>query len=611
MTYVTQIAQNLTSIGFVALGAATVFQWYRRRGHAEAMLACSLGLLAVVSALGRLGAVIGPSAVLNIVSLIAFLGSGYFVLMFRDAFLPLGRTTRRIATGLLILASVLAVASVTVLAHISPSFSSGVTLVLVLAWAAFIGEPVARFWIASRNQPSVQKARMRALSFGFAGLMVILLVAVVGGRALQSPGAVIVIQLFAMATIPLIYVSFAPPAILRRIWRMGEENKLRAAIQDLLIFSPGPQALAEQAIGWAWRLVGAQAAFLVDAGGKVMASINIDPAALQRILESKGAEDRGFFPGADGATAMIVPLRLTAGTGYIGVVAGSFTPVFGNDEINLLEGYASSVAAGLERTRVTERIATIEKHKSQFLNLASHELRGPLTVIRGYGSMLQSGLLGDLNERGRKAAPVMMAKILEMNALIEQMIEAARLEDGALLIKPEVADLRDIVASAIAKVEQVLDEKHWIVLVSPDRPVRASVDTQRVQTIVTNLIDNAVKYSPDGGEVTCIVTIRGGVARVSIKDTGIGIAKDDLPVLFTRFGRLSDNSTKHFPGTGLGLYLGRQLARLQGGEITVESVAGEGSTFTLHLPAVEVAKDATKEGELSPSVVPGGAVQLS
>ena len=610
MTYVVQIAQNLAAIGFVALGAVTVYQWYRRRGHAQAMLAWALGLLAAVAALGRLQALIGSSAILSIFVLIAFVASGYFVLMFRGAFLPLGRTARWIAAALLIAASALAVASVTVLAQLGPSFSSGVTLMLVLAWAAFVSEPVVRFWIASRNQPSVQRTRMRALSLGLAGLLVVLLVSVVGGRAAHSPGAVIAIQVLAMAMIPLIYVSFAPPTILRRIWRMGEENRLRAAIQDLLMFSPGPQALAEQAIGWAWRLMGAQAAFLVDASGKVMASRNIDPAAVLRILEVKGAEDRGFFTDAAGATIMIVPLRLADGTGYMGVVAGPFTPLFGSDEITLLEGYASSVSAGLERTKVTERIATIEKHKSQFLNLASHELRGPLTVIRGYGSMLESGVLGELNERGRKAAPVMMAKILEMNALIEQMMEAARLEDGGLIIKPREADLREIVSSAIAKLEPVLDEGHRIVLVSTNRPVRVLVDAKRVETIVTNLLDNAVKYSPDGGEVTCIVTIRGGVARVSVKDTGIGIAADDLPVLFTRFGRVSNKSTNHFPGTGLGLYLGRQLARLQGGEITVESSAGKGSTFTLHLPALEPDSGGSKAGELSQGAAPGSPAHL-
>ncbi|HYM97098.1 MAG TPA: HAMP domain-containing sensor histidine kinase, partial [Candidatus Sulfotelmatobacter sp.] len=224
-----------------------------------------------------------------------------------------------------------------------------------------------------------------------------------------------------------------------------------------------------------------------------------------------------------------------------------------------------------------------------------------------YGSMLQSGLLGDLNERGRRAAPVMMAKILEMNALIEQMIEAARLEDGALMIKPQPADLREIVTAAVAKIEPLLTETHHIRLVSPGRAVRVAVDSERIQTIVANLIDNAVKYSPDGGEVSCTVTSRGGVARVIVKDSGIGIAKEDLPILFTRFGRVSNSSTDHFPGTGLGLYLGRQLARLHGGEITVDSVPGEGSTFTLHLPVTDRAPSG-RTAEPSHSVARGQAV---
>ncbi len=97
-------------------------------------------------------------------------------------------------------------------------------------------------------------------------------------------------------------------------------------------------------------------------------------------------------------------------------------------------------------------------------------------------------------------------------------------------------------------------------------------------------MSNAIKYSPQGGVIECELTARGGIARVAVKDSGLGIAPGDLPILFTRFGRISTPHTDHLPGTGLGLYLGRQLARLHGGEITVESASGKGSTFTLHLP---------------------------
>jgi signal transduction histidine kinase len=427
---------------------------------------------------------------------------------------------------------------------------------------------------------------MRALSFGFAGLIAILVFDVFGGSAVQSPAAIIATQLIALAMVPVIYVSFAPPGILRAVWRMGEAAELRAAIQDLLIFSPTRQDLAEKATGWAKRLLGAQGAFIVDPEGTIVASTGVDDAEVLEIVGArKGASDGGIQALRPGrAAAIVTPLQLTDGTGFLGVTAGPFTPLFGSDEVNQLQGYASSVTAGLERVQVTERLAAIEKNKTQFLNLASHELRGPLTVVRGYVSMLEGGLLGDLNERGRKAAPVISAKVLEMNALIEQMIEAARLEDGALLLRPEANDLRDIVNAAVESERPALDGQHNIQVKCPDRPVHVRVDGERVKTIVSNLVSNAIKYSPKGGPVDVDLVSRGGIARVSVKDQGVGIAKGDLPILFTRFGRVSTPETDHLPGTGLGLYLGRQLARLQGGEITVDSDPGRGSTFTLHLP---------------------------
>jgi signal transduction histidine kinase len=583
-----RIALNLTALGFVLLGAATAMEWYRHRGRAQGMLALSLVSLALVAALGRVQDLVGQSAFLGVITIVAFIASGYFVLLFRDAFLPLRPWVRQAATALFLVSCAVGIADVTVLAHAGRAVMTAAATVLIGAWAIFTGEPIVRFWLASRNLPSVQKARMRSLSFGFAVLIAILVVDVFGGSAVQSPAAIIATQLVALAMVPVIYVSFAPPGLLRRVWRMGEEAELRSAIQDLLIFSPTRQDLAEKAAGWAKRLLGAQGAFIVDSDGTLMAGSGIESADVQRLMsESKDQPEGGIEAMPDHGAAIVVPLRLTEGTGFLGVTAGSFTPLFGSDEVNQLQGYASAVTAGLERARVTERLAAIEKNKTQFLNLASHELRGPLTVVRGYVSMLEGGLMGDLNDRGRKAMPVISAKVLEMNALIEQMIEAARLEDGALMLRPVEADLRDVVHEAVEMARHPVDATHKIRLKMPDKPVLVRIDAERVKTIVTNLIGNAIKYSPTGGPIDCEVTARAGIARVSVKDTGVGIAKEDLRILFTRFGRVSTPQTNHLPGTGLGLYLGRQLARLHGGEITVESAPEKGSTFTLHLPLSE------------------------
>ncbi len=594
MTQAGAVAQFLTTAAFVALGIAIAYRWYRQPGRAQGMLALAVVTLAGAILLGRVQDPNHPNAVLSLISVIGFLLSGYFVLQFRSQLIPIGRTWQ-VAAGVLLAISILVGAlDVLFLTRTSSPVTTLVTLELVGAWAVFTGEPIVRLWLASNRLPAVQRARLRFLSGGFAVLIGILLVAVFAGSALQNPTAILITQLFALAVVPAIYVSFAPPALLRRIWRMSEESQVRAAMQDLLIFSATRQVLAERAAYWAARLMGATAGFVVDANGQVLAASGIEPADAAALTANPPAE-----------SIITAPLHLGEGQGMLAIVAGRFTPVFGSDEISQLRAYASSVSAGLERARVTERMAAIETNKTQFLNLASHELRGPVTVIRGYLSMLDGGLLGHLNERGRKAAAVMGAKVSEMNELIEEMIEAARLEDGALALRLVEADLRDIARSAADGVAPLVDAPHRLDLDLPDRRVKVRVDVDRTRTIIGNLLSNALKYSPEGGTVACQVRADGGIARVAVQDEGLGIAESNLPTLFTRFGRVITPETEHLRGTGLGLFLGRQLARMQGGDITVISIAGKGSTFTLHLP-VAGAGDPSGNGATGPDVEIGG-----
>ena len=569
MTVAVEIARDLTAAGFVALGLAIAYRWYRYRGHAQGVLALALVSLAGVAALGRVWE--RPPAAVSVVEIVLFMLSGYFVLLFRNEFIPLGSATLQAANVLLGFSIVIGALYVTLFGSAAPVVRTLLALEVVTAWAILTGEPIVRFWLASNSLPAVQKARLRFLSFGFAVLIVVLLAAVLGGSALQSPAAIIAIQVLALVTVPAIYVSFAPPSLLRRIWRMGEEGEVRGAMQDLLIFSPTRQVLAERGSFWAVRLLGAKAGFIVDPDGNVIAATGID-------------RDDAAALAKDSESVVRVPLHLPEGLGFLVVVAGPFTPVFGSEEIAQLNAYAVSVSAGLQRARVTERMAQIEKNKSEFLNLASHELRGPITVIRGYVSMLQSGLLGHLNERGQKAASVMAAKVLEMNEVIEEMIESARLEEGAVALRRVETDLRDVARGAAEIVAPLMDAKHRLVMDLPDRRVRVNLDPERTKTIIANLLSNAIKYSPDGGAITCEVHSRNGIAKVAVTDQGLGIAERDLGTLFTRFGRVITPETEHLKGTGLGLFLGRQLARLQGGDIAVVSVEGTGSTFTLQLP---------------------------
>jgi signal transduction histidine kinase len=231
-----------------------------------------------------------------------------------------------------------------------------------------------------------------------------------------------------------------------------------------------------------------------------------------------------------------------------------------------------------------ERMEGLEKIKSDFLNLASHELRGPLAILRGYLAMLSDGSLGELPPKARGVLPALNAKASQMALLITQMLEAARLEDSQLQLKLEPVDMRGLVRRAVDTMGQLTAPGQSMLLEGSKSEILLVADAGRVETILVNLLDNALKYSPDGGGVRVKLARRGTNADVTVIDQGMGIAPEDMDRLFSRFGRLVTAENSHIPGTGLGLYLSREIARMHGGDITVSSKPGEGSEFTLTLP---------------------------
>ena len=262
-----------------------------------------------------------------------------------------------------------------------------------------------------------------------------------------------------------------------------------------------------------------------------------------------------------------------------------------HDESGALTGYAKVTRDLTARREEEERLrqhahhmAELEAAKSNFLNLASHELRGPLTVVRGYLSMFAEGTLGELSETGRDVLPVLGQKVEEMAHLIEQMLDVARLEEGRLRLNLLDTDLVEAVRHEVEACRLAPRSKLRIELETPEEPISARVDRGRFRTILTNLLSNAFKYSPDGGTVTVSLALRGDDVAIQVADQGVGIAAEDMPRLFTRFGRIMTPATSAIPGVGLGLYLSRELAHMHGGEITVTSEPGRGSEFTVTLP---------------------------
>jgi signal transduction histidine kinase len=241
--------------------------------------------------------------------------------------------------------------------------------------------------------------------------------------------------------------------------------------------------------------------------------------------------------------------------------------------------------------REAAHMAELEDTKSKFLRLASHELRGPVAVLRGYLSMLLDGTFGEPGDGLAEVYAVMTAKGAQLEMLVTQMLEAARLEGGRLRLRFEPLDLRTAVSEAFETVRLMATPRHELRLEQPDQPVPMNGDPWRLTTIVSNLLDNAVKYSPEGGRVRCHLRVDGGWALVEISDQGLGIAAGDMPTLFTRFGRIVTPANSHILGTGLGLYLCRELAHMHAGELDATSTPGAGSVFRLRVPLAETDGD--------------------
>ncbi|HEX6487846.1 MAG TPA: HAMP domain-containing sensor histidine kinase [Candidatus Dormibacteraeota bacterium] len=228
--------------------------------------------------------------------------------------------------------------------------------------------------------------------------------------------------------------------------------------------------------------------------------------------------------------------------------------------------------------------ASLERTKTDFLNLASHELRGPLTVLKGYMSTAREGHFGQLPKEFAGRMPIVQNQLARMEMLVEQMLETARLDAGHPDVQRHPADLRRVVQNALPA-EIIEGSGHHVEVEAPLDPVFVDIDEKRIEQVLHNLVDNALKYSATPATVKVRVSSDyEATARVAVEDHGHGIPPDQMGKLFSRFGRLVTEENSHVPGVGLGLYLGREVARRHGGDLTAISEPGQGSTFTLSLP---------------------------
>ena len=228
------------------------------------------------------------------------------------------------------------------------------------------------------------------------------------------------------------------------------------------------------------------------------------------------------------------------------------------------------------RARTEEALRQAQRLEREFIAVVSHELKNPLTSIRAYAQLM-----------ARRAAyhPRAVETIVDQSGvlqrLIDDLLDVSRVEAGRLDLRLAESDLAAEVGAAVEQA-QARSERHTIRIEVPTHPLTVWADRTRLAQILANLIGNAIKYSPEGGEIVVRVVDRGAEALVSVADRGIGIPAEELPRLFDRFYRAA--GANRAEGLGLGLYITRGLVEAHGGRIDVESEPGRGSTFSFTLP---------------------------
>jgi signal transduction histidine kinase len=231
----------------------------------------------------------------------------------------------------------------------------------------------------------------------------------------------------------------------------------------------------------------------------------------------------------------------------------------------------------------TRRLETVRR---DFVANVSHELKTPLTVIGGFAETLADD---DLSvPQRRRFAETIQVHARRMQRIVDDLLDLSRIESGGWLPNPTAVDLATVANEVIATIRDSAAQKRIVITVAPDPGARAVyADPTAIRQILSNLIENAVRYTPEGGNITVVSFPERDGVSIGVRDSGVGIAPDQLPRIFERFYRVDPARSRDAGGTGLGLSIVRHLVDAHGGRVRAESAVGRGTTVMLFFPAAD------------------------
>ncbi len=236
-------------------------------------------------------------------------------------------------------------------------------------------------------------------------------------------------------------------------------------------------------------------------------------------------------------------------------------------------------------TVANDKLKELDKKKTEFVSIASHQLRSPLTAIKGYSSLLLEGSFGELNDKAREAVDRVFQSSQKLVLVIEDFLNISRIELGTMRYEWSDFDLRETVEAIVKDMRPMVEKNQLAFSFDYDTNLKYLVhaDAGKISQVVSNLIDNATKYTKTGS-IRVRLEKKVDRVRLVVEDTGVGIAQDTMPLLFAKFSRASDAGKTNIAGTGLGLYVAKEIVAAHKGKIWAESDGpGQGSRFIVEL----------------------------
>jgi signal transduction histidine kinase len=303
--------------------------------------------------------------------------------------------------------------------------------------------------------------------------------------------------------------------------------------------------------------------------------------AVRKALEEESVQT--FSPTQKAPARLVVPVVSAGEPSYAIVVERP--EAFGDSATKFLMRLSVRAAAALENARLYQAVQTANTAKTKFVSVVTHELRIPMTSIKGYTDLIRQGAVGPITEMQSSFLNTIRNNVDRMTALVSDLSDISHIETGRLKLSCSNILVKEYIQETVNSFKHRLEEKNQTLdLEVKDELPQVYADPNRLVQVLTNLINNANKYTPAGGHITIKADQYGDSVRIEVVDNGIGINEEDQKKLFTQFFRSENETVREQQGWGLGLNLAKYLVELMGGEIGVESEPDKGSTFWFTIP---------------------------